>query len=314
MLIRFFALAISFLVSASALAQTPGFDDSPQKLGFDESPQQLGRVRAQKVDEAIRLLPKGIKLTTQGAFTVGITLGRLQLANYASDSKTPIGAEPDIAQLIADSLSLKLIIIPIAWEDWPLGVSSGRFDAAISNVTVTEQRKAKFDFSTYRQDLLGIYVTPRSPVQIIKQPSDVAGLLIIVGAATNQEQILLRWNEQNIAKGLKPVEIQYQADEAVLRLALLAGRADAYFGPNSISVAEARSGVLRLAGLFSGGWPQTAEIAVATRKGSGLADAITAAINAQIANGNYAKLLARWELTAEAIEQSRTNPPGLPEK
>lgn len=49
-----------------------------------------------------------------------------------------------------------------------------------------------------------------------------------------------------------------------------------------------------------------------TRKGAGLAEAITQALNTQIRNGNYAKVLARWNLSAEAIEESRTNPPGLP--
>ncbi|MGE8581110.1 MAG: ABC transporter substrate-binding protein, partial [Agrobacterium tumefaciens] len=42
------------------------------------------------------------------------------------------------------------------------------------------------------------------------------------------------------------------------------------------------------------------------------AAAITAALNAQIKNGNYGKVLARWNLGSEAITESRTNPPGLP--
>ncbi len=37
-------------------------------------------------------------------------------------------------------------------SDWPLGVTSGKYDAAISNITVTKERKAKFDFATYRKD------------------------------------------------------------------------------------------------------------------------------------------------------------------
>ena len=68
----------------------------------------------------------------------------------------------------------------------------------------------------------------------------------------------------------------------------------------------------RKVGSVAGGWPLTAYIAVATRKGSGLAPAITAALNAQIANGTYRRLLDRWNLASEAIAQSQTNPPGLP--
>jgi len=148
---------------------------------------------------------------------------------------------------------------------------------------------------------------------VIREPRDVAGLKIIVSAGTNQEQILLRWNEANIKAGLKPVEPQYYDDDVVLYLALESGRADAYLGPNALlSFKAAQEGKTRLAGNFSGGWPVLAEIAVTTRKGAGLADAITHALNGQIKNGNYAKALARWNLSAEAIEESRTNPPGLP--
>ena len=72
------------------------------------------------------------------------------------------------------------------------------------------------------------------------------------------------------------------------------------------------SGKTRPVGVINGGWPLTAEIAITTRKGAGLADALTLAINALIANGKYREALERWNLTAEAIEQARTNPPGLP--
>jgi ABC-type amino acid transport substrate-binding protein len=49
---------------------------------------------------------------------------------------------------------LELNVVPTSWEDWPLGVASGKYDAAISNITVTKERKEKFDFATYRKDSL----------------------------------------------------------------------------------------------------------------------------------------------------------------
>lgn len=120
--------------------------------------------------------------------------------------------------------------------------------------------------------------------------------------------------EVDLSPGLPDTEVQYYDDEAVLDIALLSGRADAYLGPNATSAFKAaHQKQTRLVGTFSGGWPETAEIAVATRKDAGLADAVTTAINAQIANGNYQRLLDRWGLPKdEAVQQSRTNPPGLP--
>lgn len=281
----------------------------------DLSPEQTGRVRAEPVPEAIALIPEGYQFVTPGKFTVAHSTGRLPFATYATDTKTPVGSEPDIGQLVADSLGLELVSIPIAWADWPLGIVSGKYDAVISNVTVTEERKEKYDFSTYRRDDLGFWVSNASPVTEITKPEHVAGLKVIVGSGTNQEQILLRWIEENKAVGLADTEVQYHDDDAARYLALQSGRADAYFGPNVLASYEAlQRGETRLVGLVPGGYPQTAEIAVVTRKGSGLADAVTAAINAQIRNGNYTKYLERWNNTAEAIEVSRTNPPGLPKK
>jgi len=277
----------------------------------DLSPEQPGRPRAQKIDEAVRLA-KDFKFQKEGVLVVGTTTGRLPFAAYATDTKTPVGNAPDIAQLVADSLGRKLELVSTAWADWPLGLQSGKFDVVVSNVTVTEERKEKFDFSTYRNDQLGIYVKSDSKLGAIKEPKDIAGLKLIVTASTNQEQILLRWNKQNLAAGLKPIEIQYYDDDVVQRLAIQSGRADAYVGPNAIAAYEARDGKTRLAGLVSGGWPLNAEIAVTSRKGSGIAEAVTLALNTQIRNGNYGKALSRWNLASEAIEVARTNPPGLP--
>nr|WP_244936644.1 ABC transporter substrate-binding protein [Methylobacterium currus] len=279
---------------------------------IDLSPEQPGRVRAPRDEEAIRLIGKEAKFARDGVLTVGNSTGRFPFAGYASDTRTVIGAEPDLAQLVADALGRRLEIVSTSWADWPLGLASGRFDAVISNVTVTEQRKEKFDFSTYRKDLLGFYVKATNPL-VIREPKDIAGLKVIVSSGTNQEQILLRWNDQNVKAGLKPVDVQYYDDDVVLYLALESGRADVYLGPNALlGFRAAREGRTRLAGTLSGGWPVLAEIAVTTRKGAGLADAITHAINTQIRTGTYARALARWNLSDEAIEESRTNPPGLP--
>ena len=293
--------------AATGATPTPAASNTEPDLSVE----QRGRPRSQPVPEAQRLVPAGFRFARDGVLTVGTTTGRLPVAAFALDDRTPVGNAPDIAQLVADSLGRRLELVSVVWTDWPLGLVSGRFDVVISNITITEERKRKFDFSSYRQDLLGFYVPSASRIQAIREPRDVAGLRVIVGASTSQEQILLRWNEQNIAAGLRPVQIQYQEDDVVLYLALASGRADVYFAPNGIAAYHARDGRTRLVGTLPGGWPQSAEIGAATRKGSGLAEAVTAALNAQIRNGNYLRALQRWNLQSEAVAQARTNPPGL---
>ena len=204
-------------------------------------------------------------------------------------------------------------MVSVAWADWPLGLSSGKFDAVISNVTVTEERKEKFDFSTYRKDELGFYVKSDSEIGEIKSPKDIAGLKVITDAGTNQEKILLEWDRQNVAAGLKAVEVQYYDDDAVKDLAVQSGRADAVFSVNATQAYSAGiNGKTKLVGTVSGGWPITAEIAVTTRKRSGLAQPLTDVLNDLIASGAYQKVLETWNLGPEAITEAKTNPQGLP--
>jgi polar amino acid transport system substrate-binding protein len=161
--------------------------------------------------------------------------------------------------------------------------------------------------------VLGFYVKSDSKITSIKEPKDVAGLKVITGAGTNQEKIILEWDRQNVAAGLKPIEVQYYDDRGAASLALQSGRADVEFNPNATQAYSASiKGDRKLVGVVSGGWPLTADIAVTTRKGAGLADAITLALNDLIANGKYGEVLKRWSVSAEAVDKAQTNPPGLP--
>jgi len=280
---------------------------------YDFSPQQSSRVRADKDPSAIRAIAPNFKFVKNGAFTVAIFPFAPPISTYATDTRTVVGFDADFAQLVADALGLKLELVPVAWADWPLGLTSGKYDAVISNVGVTEERKQKYDFSTYRQGLHGFFVRKDSPIQSIKEPKDIAGLKLISGSGTIQERILIEWNRVNQAAGLKPAELLYFDDDAARQLALLTGRADANFNPHApLAYLAAKDGKTRLVGLVNAGWPLKADVAITTRRESGLAVALTQATNGLVKSGKYAQALERWGLQAEAVHQSETNPPGLP--
>ncbi len=278
-------------------------------LVVDTSPDQ-DRVHTKPNQEAIDLLPPG--LVDDGVLRVATTPFSAPLDFYADDNTTPIGNETDVAQLVADALGLDLELVPTAWENWPLATQSGEVDATIANVTVTEERKQLFDFSSYRVDELGFLATAGSDLTV-EEPADVAGHTVAVGSGTNQEKILLAWDAQNRAAGLAPVDVQYYQSDSDATLGLQSGRIDLYFGPNATAAYKAATAPddFQVVGTVNGGWPDTAQIAVATAKGNGLAPAFTAALNGAIADGSYAEVLARWGLGSEAVEQSETNPPGL---
>ena len=275
----------------------------------DTGPDQ-DRIRTTPSEEAIALLPPGA--FDDGVFRVAVSPGAVPLAFFSDDNTTVIGHETDIAQLVADALDLELELVPNDWSNWPLATRSGEVDATISNVTVTEERKQLFDFSSYRVDQLGWLVEADSPLSI-DEATDIAGLTVGVGSGTNQEQILLAWDRSNRDAGLEPVTIDYYESYNDAVLALQSGRLDTYVGPNATAAYSAATSPedVKVAGTVNGGWPDTANIAVATAKGNGLAEAFTAAINHTIDDGTYGEVLARWGLDAEAVARAETNPPGL---
>ena len=270
-------------------------------------------INTAKNDAAVAQIPAGHRFAVPGSFTVAVAaLNSPPLTVFSDDNKTLLGSEVDIARLVADSLGLKLNVVPTSWEDWPLGVASGKYDAAISNVTVTKERKERFDFATYRKDSLGFYVKSSSPIKAITKAEDIAGLRIIVGSGTNQESILLAWDKANQAKGLKPFTPVYTKDDAAQTLALQSGRADAFFGPNVIGAWKAAlTKQTRLVGSVDGGWPKAAHIAVTVKKNGGLVQPINTALNGVIKNGDYDKVLKRWGEGVERIDSSEINPAGL---
>lgn len=308
------AFGLAALVAALAPAQS-GFAAetalAPEVLAL--SPDQPGALHTAANAAAIAALPKDFAFVTPGKLTVAVSAFAPPLAVQASDARTLIGADPEIARLVAEALGLELELIAVAWPDWPLGVTSGKYDAVISNVGVTEERKEKYDFATYRQGVHGFYVPLDSPIQSLAEPKDIAGLKIITGSGAIQERILLEWNRLNTEAGLAPAELLFFDDDAAETLALLSGRADANFNPNGTQAWNATvTGKTRRVGLISAGWPNLAEVGVVTKKDNGLSPALVIALNGIIADGSYAQVLTRWGLTEEAVPESRENPPGLP--
>jgi len=264
---------------------------------------------ARRDETAIAKIPANYRFVEPGMLTVAISaLNSPPLALVASDNRTRIGSDPDIARLLAQNLGLKLKLVPTAWEDWPLGITSGRYDVALVNIAVTEARKQKFDFATYRADSLAFSVKSSSPIQAIHGAEDLAGRKVIVGSGTNQERILLGWNEENRAAGRQPAQPIYLTDDASGNLYIQSGRADVVFGPQAVaSYKAALNGTTRVVGLG----PKKAWVATTTKKGNGLVYALQAALDGAIARGEYQQVLARWGEQGEAVTQSLVNPPGI---
>lgn len=317
------AVAILALGGLAACSSPSGSSDAASETAGTEveSPFDLtsanaeSRPRIDPIPEAVAALEaSGFQPTEAGKLTVANGAFVPPISFLAEDdNQTLLGGDPDISQLVADGLGLEYNPQNVAWADWPLGVESGKYDAVIANVTVTEERKDLFDFATYRDDVLSFAVKADSDIDSITEAKDVAGLTVVVGSGTNQEKILLSWFEENEQAGLEPGEAVYYEDTAAAALALASGRVDAIFQPNSTNAyAAAVNGETKIVGTLNGGFPENAQIGVATAKGNGLIDAVAIVLNYIIESGEYQEVLDRWALQDEALAESLVNPPGLP--
>ncbi|MEU9420017.1 transporter substrate-binding domain-containing protein [Streptomyces sp. NPDC048272] len=271
------------------------------------------------VVESLRAhLPKAVR--ERGELVIGVgalPAGYPPLAYVGTDQKTFTGAEPDLGRLVAATLGLKPVVKNFTWENLFVGIDSGKVDVAFTNVTVTEERKKKYDFASYRQDNLAFEALKENTWNFSGDHRDLAGKKVAVSSGTNQEKILLEWQKKLRSEG-KDVEVKYFPDANGVNLALSGKKIDLNFGPNpsiAYHITQTASGnaPTRNAGSFSGaGESLQGLIAATSKKDSGLAAPVAEAINHLIKNGQYTQLLTAWNLPNEAVTTSEVNPPGLP--
>ncbi|MEU2062794.1 ABC transporter substrate-binding protein [Streptomyces sp. NPDC013455] len=263
-------------------------------------------------------LPASVRESGKLVIGVGaLPSGSAPLNFVGSDQKTLTGSEPDFGRLVAAVLGLEPEIRNSTWENLFVGLDSGKVDVAFSNVTDTEERKKKYEFASYRKDDLAFEVLKQSSWNFDGDYENLAGKTVSVGSGTNQEKILLEWKAKLAREG-KKLTVKYFPDQNSTSLALNSGKIDAYFGPNPAVAYRARLTAktphpTRGAGTVSGaGETLQGLIAATAKKDSGLAEPLADAINHLIEHGQYAKWLAAYGLSSEAVTKSEVNPPGLP--
>ncbi|GIE91664.1 ABC transporter substrate-binding protein [Actinoplanes regularis] len=294
---------------AAAAAGPSGAAGSALNLGPEQN-----RIVPAKDETIAALVPADIRAT--GKLTIGVGAagsGSPPLAFTATDNKTLIGNEPDVGYAVAGLLGLEPVIENTSWENLFIGLDSSKYNVGLSNITVTEERKQRYDFATYRLDNLA-FVAKKESGWKVTGPADVAGKKVAVSSGTNQEKILVEWSKEAEKQGLKPVDIKYYQTNQATYLALGSGQIDLYLGPNpSAAYQVSLNDKLAIVGTYSGaGASLQGKIALTTQKGNGLVKALGAAVDKLIATGDYTRILQRWSLTGEAVEKSEINPPGLP--
>ena len=129
----------------------------------------------------------------RGTLRVGLE-GTYPPFSYQGDDGKLTGFEVDFANELAKHLGVKADLKPTKWDGMLASLDSKRIDVVINQVTISDQRKKKYDFST-PYTISGIQALVKKGNEgVIKTAADLKGKKVGVGLGTNYEE----WLRQNV--------------------------------------------------------------------------------------------------------------------
>ncbi len=131
-----------------------------------------------------------------------------------------VGYDIDLAHFLAEELETQVEFKQIVFDDLFTALEKQEIDMIISAVTITEERKQKYDFSTEYLNAGQVIITQKSNTTV-SSTADLKGKKIAVQTGTTNEEEALKYTEDRFV-------IRYPAVEQAIK-ALVDGKVDAIF-------------------------------------------------------------------------------------
>jgi polar amino acid transport system substrate-binding protein len=201
------------------------------------------------------------------------------------------GLNVDLARAIAAKLCLEPVFLRMDFPAMIPALRAGRFDTIDTGMFWTEERSKLFYVVPYAQQALSVYTLPDSPLKIASF-DDLAGHVVGVETATNNERKAKERNAEMVARGLKPIDLRAFATASETTAALRAGQLEAAINIDETANDLAQRHVVKiwLHGLFG------TDITFAFRDRV-LAVAMVDALNQLKADGTYDRMFDQFGMT-----------------
>ena len=123
----------------------------------------------------------------KGVLKVGMEIGYPPFEYFDTDGKTPAGFDVQLGKEISKRLGLEMQIVDTAWDGIFAGIDTDKYDCIMSAVTITGERKEKYDFSRpYIGNGQSLVLTKNSKVTA-KTPEELGGLKVAYQAETTSD-------------------------------------------------------------------------------------------------------------------------------
>ena len=214
------------------------------------------------------------------------------------------GILPELSLAVGAAMGGKTDNVTTSFESALLGLSRNVY-SWVPGADVTAARLEKFDFATTLRDSYS-FIGPAGGVTIGNTMLDVCGHSVGVVAASGPVTFLQTQSTSCQKEGKQPIDVKTFADYATASLAAKSHRVDVAV----VSTSTAGYQMKTDPGVWQSTGPKFNYVIIgdASPKGSGMAQRMADAINKMIADGTYAKILAKYGASDLAITESVVNP------
>jgi polar amino acid transport system substrate-binding protein len=249
-------------------------------------------------------LPASVR--SSGQLILGTTLqpGTVGLPHAGQVNGEDVGLDVDLRNAVAKVLGVSWNVQNGTFATIIPGVQNGKYQVGQDNFGATKAREQVVDFATYLNDgqaFLGAATVSAASISTI---TGACGYTIATAPGSTFQTLLTSNAAKCAADGKQPWTVQYFSDSAPIFLGLANGKVDLYFGPTLSLKYDAA----HIAGTKFLGQISSTPVGFVTAKNSAIARALSDAVNELIANGDYAKIFAKWGVGGDLITKSVLNP------
>lgn len=217
---------------------------------------------------------------------------------------TLTGFDVELGNAIAARLGRRAVWQETSFDQMLAALQTGRVDAILSGMSDVATRHDAASFVDYLRTAPQ-FLIQQSRAAEFKDATVLCGRKVGASRRTLFPKNIAAWSDAN-CPAATPVIFVGTDGSADARTQLKQGRIDAAVQGNETLpyVMDQEPGAFRTVGAPFGGSLNGIALPV---KDTGLQQAVAGALDALIADGSYAKLLAKWKLTPNALEKATIN-------
>lgn len=222
----------------------------------------------------------------------------------APDGHTVIGMDAELMEAIAGTLGLKAKLINADFETIIPGLAAGRYDLGISSFTDTKEREKTVDFVDYFSAGISFYAKS-SANPGVSTVTDLCGKTVAVEKGTVEQEEAEAQSKKCAKEAKKSVTTLSFPGQNAVNLAVSSGRAELGMADSPVAdyqVTQSKGGFKLIGKEY-----EVAPYGIAIPKKSGMTTPVLEAVKSVIADGTYAKILAKWGLQSGAVKTPSVN-------